>query len=253
MTWHAGNLTLSKHCFCGAEDGVSAGFYQGLNVNTRSDDVPENILRNLDIAASRVGLKKENLVLLVQGVSAVTAFVDQPSQDKIVADGLVTTQPHIGLCIRTADCAPVLLEDKVHGVIGAAHAGWRGAFKGIIENVVALMLEKGAKIENIAAAVGPCIGQKSYEVDEGFHQQFVEKNKSFAKYFIIALKESHYLFDLENYCVDRLRMLGLDNIIASGQDTYQMKNEYYSFRRFTHLGLVQKPKCFPTELSVITL
>ena len=253
MTWCADNLTLNKHCFCGADGGVSKGFYQGLNVNTRSDDEPENVSLNLDIAAARVGLKKENLVLLVQGVSDVTAFVDQPSQDKIVADGLVTTYPNIGLCIRTADCAPVLLEDRIHGVIGAAHAGWRGAFKGIIENVVALMLEKGAKLESIAAAVGPCIGQESYEVDEGFYQQFVEKEKDFAQYFIKGFRKFHYLFDLESYCVDRLKVLGLDNIIASGQDTYQLKDKYYSFRRFTHLGLVQKPKCFPTELSVITL
>ena len=253
MTWIAPNLTPNKHCFCGTEGGVSTGFYQGLNVNTRSDDNPDTVAKNLDIAAARVGLKKENLLLLVQGVSATAVYVDKAVQDIIEADGLVTDKPNIGLCIRTADCAPVLFEDRKNRIIGAAHAGWRGAFKGVIENVVALMIEKGAQLQNIAAAVGPCIGQNSYEVDHIFYEQFLENDSNSAQYFIEGKKENFYQFNLELYCINKLKKLGIDNITASGQDTYILKDEYYSFRRFTHQGLVQKPKCFPTELSVITL
>ncbi|MCQ2741275.1 MAG: peptidoglycan editing factor PgeF [Alphaproteobacteria bacterium] len=253
MTWIAPNLTIGKHCFCGSAGGVSQGIYKGLNVNTRSDDVPENLVVNLDIAAARVGLKKENLLLLRQGVSATAVFVEKASQDMIEADGAVTNRPDIGLCIRTADCAPVLLEDRQNGIVGVAHAGWRGAFKGIIENVVALMIEKGAVVENIKAAVGPCIGQKSYEVDEAFYKQFTEKDQNFTKYFVSG-KDSHfYQFDLEEFCVDVLKKCGILDISVSGLDTYALAEDYYSLRRITHQGIVQKPKCFATELSVIVL
>ena len=146
-----------------------------------------------------------------------------------------------------------MLEDRAAGVIGAAHAGWRGAYKGIIENVIALMLSKGARKENIAAAVGPCIAQKSYEVDAGFFRQFTEKDAGFNRYFKAGVREGFYQFDLERFCVDRLRKSGIVNITASGLDTYTLKDEYYSFRRFTHQGIVQRPKCFPTELSAIVL
>ncbi len=253
MTWQAPNLDKQKHCFFGSKGGVSSGKYAGLNVNTRSFDDKEALEQNLKIAAARLGVKKENLLLLNQGVSATAVYVDEVSQNKIEADGLVTDCANIALCIRTADCAPVLLEDRVNGVIGAAHAGWRGAVKGIIENVIKLMLEKGAKLENIAAAVGPCIGQKSYEVDEGFYRQFVEQNAAFDKYFILGERKGFYLFDLETFCVDKLKACNIKNIAFSAKDTYALKDEYFSFRRFTHLGLIDGPKDFPTELSAIVL
>ena len=251
--WTAANLQQEKHCFFGAAGGVSEGIYKGLNVNTKSDDRPEHLDINLDRAAARFGLKKENLVLLNQGVSADAVYVTEGSRDCVTADGTVTDKKNVILCIRTADCAPVLLEDRAAGVIGAAHAGWRGAYKGIIENVIALMLSKGARKENIAAAVGPCIAQKSYEVDAGFFRQFTEKDAGFNRYFKAGVREGFYQFDLERFCVDRLRENGIVNITASGLDTYALKDEYYSFRRFTHQGIVQRPKCFPTELSAIVL
>lgn len=251
--WTAANLQQEKHCFFGVAGGVSEGIYKGLNVNTKSDDFPERLNANLDRAAARFGLKKENLVLLNQGVSADAVYVTEGSRDCVTADGTVTDKKNVILCIRTADCAPVLLEDRTAGVIGAAHAGWRGAYKGIIENVIALMLSKGARKENIAAAVGPCIAQKSYEVDAGFFRQFTEKDAGFNRYFKAGVREGFYQFDLERFCVDRLRESGIVDITASGLDTYALKDEYYSFRRFTHQGIVQRPKCFPTELSAIVL
>ena len=251
--WKAANMQQEKHCFFGVAGGVSEGIYKGLNVNTKSDDFPERLNANLDRAAARFGLKKENLVLLNQGVSADAVYVTEGSRDCVTADGTVTDKKNVILCIRTADCAPVLLEDRTAGVIGAAHAGWRGAYKGIIENVIALMLSKGARKENIAAAVGPCIAQKSYEVDAGFFRQFTEKDAGFNRYFKVGVREGFYQFDLERFCVDRLRESGIVNITASGLDTYALKDEYYSFRRFTHQGIVQRPKCFPTELSAIVL
>ncbi len=251
--WQAQNLLKSKHCFFGCMGGVSLGKYSGLNVNTKSQDDIERVKKNLDIAAGVVGLSRDDLLLLNQGVSDKVVFVEHASHDKIEADGAVTNIENIGLCIRTADCAPVLFEDRISGVIGVAHAGWRGAFKGIIANVVKMMLEKGAKLENIATAVGPCIGQKSYEVDINFYNQFVEKNSVNAKYFKKGMRKESYFFDLQSFCVDDIKKAGIENINVSNKDTYELKDEYYSYRRFTHQGIIDKPKDFATELSVIVL
>lgn len=248
MSWQASNLCSEKHCFFGSQGGCSEGFYVGLNVNTKSDDDPAAVRRNLQTAAARLGLNYENLHLLNQGVSNRVEYVDQASQDVVTADGAVTTRPDVVLCIRTADCAPVLLADYKHGVIGAAHAGWRGALAGVIENTVDLMCQKGAATDCIAAAVGPCIGQQSYEVDQAFYEAFARP-----EYFVKGAREGHYLFNLEAFCIDRLKACGIGNIVASGIDTYAEAGKYYSFRRFTHQGLIKKPKCFPTELSAIVL
>ena len=252
MSYHAPNLPHGKHCFFGSDGGRSEGFYRGLNVNTKSDDDKDNLIFNLNEAASYFGLDSSRLHLLNQGVSAIVEYVDKPAQDSMQADGVVTDRPNVVLCIRTADCAPVLLADYEHGVIGAAHAGWRGALSGVIENTTDLMLAKGAKLKNIAAAVGPCIGQASYEVDEVFYRQFVEKNADFGRFFITG-KPGHYQFDLEAFCKSRLETRGIADVSVSGLDTYALTESYYSFRRFTHQNLVRKPKCFPTELSAIVL
>ena len=122
-----------------------------------------------------------------------------------------------------------------------------------IENVIALMIEKGAELKNIKAAIGPCIMQKSYEVDANFYNQFLEQASSNKQYFIEGKKEGHFYFDLPNYCLDRLKKAGIESVEVSYSDTYAMEDEYFSFRRFTHQGLVSEHKDFPTQVSVITL
>ena len=252
MSYFAPNIPKSKHCFFGSAGGFSVGFYQGLNVNTKSDDDKNCVQANLNEAAAYFGKDSSNLHLLNQGVSSVVEYVDEPTRDMMQADGVVTDKHNIILCIRTADCAPVLLADYENGVIGAAHAGWRGALGGVIENTINLMIKKGAEPDKISAAIGPCIGQVSYEVDEIFYRQFVEKHADFARFFIDG-KFKHYQFDLEAFCKNRLNNIGIDNVSISNMDTYSLANDYYSFRRFTHQNLVKKPKCFPTELSAIVL
>lgn len=253
MGWQANNLKKDRHYFFGSVGGVSAGKYTSLNANTKSCDDVSLLMQNLQIIAKKVGLEKDCLVLLNQGVSNKAVYVEEPSCDTIVADGIVTTKKGIALCIRTADCAPVLFEDRKNGVIGVAHAGWRGAFKGILENVVNLMIEKGAKAEDINAAIGPCIMQKSYEVDLNFYNQFIEQSLQNKRYFVVSKKDNYFYFDLPRYCLDCLKMLGIKNVEISNIDTYEQKNEYFSFRRFTHMGLVGKPRDFPTQVSIITL
>ena len=253
MTWQANNLDKDKHCFFGSSGGFSKGKYAELNANTKSYDDKDCLMKNLQAIANKVGLEKENLVLLNQGVSNTAVYIEKASWDTVVADGTVTTKKGIGLCIRTADCAPVLFEDRKNGVIGAAHAGWRGAFKGIMENVISLMIKNGAELKNIKAAIGPCVMQKSYEVDENFYNQFLEQTADNKKYFISGIRDGHFYFDLPNYCLDRLKKVGIENIEVSYLDTYALDDEYFSFRRFTHQGLVSEPRDFPNQVSVITL
>ena len=248
MSWFASNLPREKHCFFDASGGFSTGIYQSFNVSISSQDNPQNVRKNLEKAAAYFGLKPENLNMLKQGVSAHPEYVSEAKQWQVTADGAVTDKPDVILCIRTADCAPVLLADYANGVIGAAYAGWRGAFGGIIENTLKLMLDKGAELKNIAAAVGPCIGQKSYEVDEVFYQTIGKP-----EYFAAGNRGGRWQFNLEQYCVDKLQILGIENICASGIDTYDKANGYFSFRRNTHLGLISQPKDFPVELSAIVL
>ena len=254
MSYRAANLIKEKHCFFGAEGGVSQGIYASLNFNFYSSDNMENIRKNIEIATAALGLKPENLLLMHQGVTNHAEYVSRPSIKEITADGAVTDVPGIILAISTADCAPVLLADYENGVIGAAHAGWRGAFKGVIENTVALMLERGARKESIRAAVGPCIGQASYEVDEGFYQHFTAEQKGYEAFFIPGKREGHYQFDLEAFCKRRLEDCGIKNITVSGLDTCALRGEYFSFRRCTLEGsIIGGAKNFPVEMSAIVL
>lgn len=254
MSYQAANLPVGKHCFFGCEGGVSQGIYASFNFNFSSDDSRENLFKNIEIATGKFGLRPENLLLMHQEVSSHVEYVTQASIKEITADGAVTDRPGIMLGISTADCAPVLLADYKNGVIGAAHAGWRGAFKGVIENTVELMVAKGAKRDNICAAVGPCIGQPSYEVDVGFYRQFLDRDQSFSKYFKFGNKEGFYQFNLEAFCYDRLESCGISNISVSGLDTCALENDYFSYRRNTLRGLIKGgPKNFPVELSTIVL
>ena len=252
MSWLAPNLPREKHCFFDSFGGCSEGLYASLNVSTKSGDDPFRVRQNLEKTAAYFGLHADRLHLLKQGVSNKVEYTAEPTPGRVEADGAVTDKPGVVLCIRTADCAPVLLADYENGVIGAAHAGWRGAFAGVIENTVALMVKKGACLENIAAAVGPCIGQKSYEVDDGFYRVFTEKDAAFGCFFALG-RPGHRQFDLEGFCVSRLEACGIGNISASGIDTFEEENGYYSFRRNTLRGLVGRKGDFPVEMSAIVL
>lgn len=253
MSYIAKNLPAEKHCFWGAEGGVSTGIYKSMNLSFKSDDDLKNLNQNYGIVAARFGLKKENIHVMYQGFTNNVQYVSEPSFGQVVADGAVTDKKNFVLSIGTADCAPVLLADYQNGIIGAAHAGWRSAFKGVVENTLDLMIAKGAKLSNIAAAVGPCIGQSSYEVSEDFYQQFLNTNPVFERFFINGVKTGFYQFDLEAFVLSKLKNYGVENCTVSGLDTYALKGQYHSFRRNTHLNLIPAQDCFPTEISTIVL
>ena len=252
MTWYAPNLT-SSHRFFGSKGGFSTGVFAGLNISPKGNENPQEFEQNLAYVATQFGLDSSHLMMLNQGVSNVAHYVSAPSQYQLDGDGLVTDKNDIILCLRTADCAPILLEDTKNHIIGAAHAGWRGAFFGIIENVIDLMLQKGAELDHISAAIGPCIAQKSYEVDDNFYQTFISANTDYAKYFALSSTNNHYLFDLESFCYDKLQSCGIKDISASHLDTYELEEDYYSYRRFTHRHQVLNNGGFAAQMSAIVM
>ncbi|HEY5721045.1 MAG TPA: peptidoglycan editing factor PgeF [Allosphingosinicella sp.] len=237
------------HGFFGRRGGVSEGVCAGLNVGLGSDDDRESIHENRRRAV-QAGAPGARLVTVhqVHSPAALPVAAPWPDDARPRADAMATDRPGLALGILTADCAPVLLADPAAGVIGAAHAGWRGAFGGVIESVVAEMEKLGAERGRIAAAVGPCIARKSYEVDEGLFRRFAEAEPANERFFG-AGREGHYQFDLEGFVLSRLAEAGLGRVEALGEDTYSQPHRYFSFRRATHQGEAD----YGRQISLIAL
>lgn len=221
------------HGFLGRRGGVSLGVVAGLNVGLGSDDDPAHVAQNRARAVAAVA-PGGALVTVYQVHSAEAVRVTEPFPDtqRPHADAMVTDRPGRVLGIVTADCAPVLLADADTGVIGAAHAGWKGARGGVVEAAVAAMARLGARRERIAAAIGPCIAQRSYEVDDDFRQRFAFDDRR----FFIGGREGHSQFDLEAFLVAQLWRSGIERVDALGLDTYADAGRFFSYRRATHAG-----------------
>jgi YfiH family protein len=224
------------HGFLGRRGGISTGICAGLNVGLGSGDDRAAILENRRLAVAAVA-PGARLVTVHQVHSADALYADVPWPDdaRPKADALVTDRPGLALGILTADCTPVLFADREAGVIGAAHAGWKGAFAGVIEATVAAMEARGAKRERIAAAIGPVIARKSYEVDEGFFRRFLEAEPA-NEHFFTPGREGHHQFDIEAFVLARLAAAGVTRAEALGLDTYADPDRFYSYRRATHKG-----------------
>lgn len=237
------------HGFLGRRGGVSTGLAAGLNAGFGADDDVAAVNENRIRAAAAV-LPGARLVSVHQHHSPDCVAVAQPwdDADRPRADALVTDRPGLLLGIVTADCAPVLFADRAAGVAGAAHAGWKGALAGVVENTVAAMEALGASRARIAAAIGPCIAQPSYEVDEGFRARFLAADSANARFFA-AGAPGHWQFDLPGYVVRRLEATGVGAVEACGQDTYSQPSRFFSFRRATHRG---EPN-YGRQLSLIGL
>lgn len=232
----AGALEGVAHGFLGRRGGVSGGVCAGLNVGLGSDDDREAIHENRRRAVEAVA-PGAALVTVHQIHSPDALYAGAPWADdaRPRADAMATDRPGLVLGILTADCAPVLLADAEAGVIGAAHAGWRGAFGGVVESVVAEMERLGAERGRIAAAVGPCVARKSYEIDDGLFRRFVEADPNNERFFGGG-REGHHQFDLEGFVLSRLAEAGLGRVEALGEDTYSQPDRFFSFRRATHRG-----------------
>jgi YfiH family protein len=225
-----------RHGFYGRRGGVSQGLFASLNCGYGSGDEVERVRENRTRAARRLGVAHDRLLTVYQIHSPDAVVVDtcwaREAQPK--ADAMATSAPNIALGILAADCAPVLLADERAGVIGAAHAGWKGALGGVVESAVAAMETLGAKRRDIAATIGPCIGQPSYEVGAEFRAQFLAAAETNAAYFTQGKRADHYQFDLPAYVRGRLETMGLAAVNAIGRCTYADDADYFSFRRTTH-------------------
>lgn len=242
-------LGAVPHGFLGRRGGVSEGVCAGLNVGLGSLDDREAILENRRRAVAAVA-PEAKLLTLHQIHSPDAIYVTAPFADdgRPKADAMVADRPGLVLGILTADCAPVLLADREAGVVAAAHAGWKGALAGVVEATVAEMERRGADRARIAAAVGPCIARRSYEVDEGFLRRFAEADPEHERFFGLG-REGHYQFDLEGFVLARLAASGLTRIEALGEDTYSQADRFFSYRRATHKGEAD----YGRQISLIAL
>ncbi|MDT6939091.1 peptidoglycan editing factor PgeF [Brucella pseudogrignonensis] len=224
------------HGFFTRKGGVSDGIYAGLNVGSGSNDVPELVTENRRRVAETLGVAPDHLITVHQVHSPDVVYVTEPlSTPRPKADAMVTNIPGIAIGALSADCGPVLFADHQAGVIGSAHAGWRGAFTGVLENTIEAMIKLGAKRENIIAVLGPTIGSDNYEVGPEFYAEFTGKDASFATYFQPSDKEDHKLFDLWAFITDRLAAAGV-KADALRECTYADEDQFYSYRRTTHRG-----------------
>jgi YfiH family protein len=231
--FRAGVLGGVPHGFLGRRGGVSTGGIAGLNVGLGAGDADHAVQANRALAVETV-LPGSRLATVYQIHSSDCVEVTEPWPDaeRPQADALVTTTPGLLLGVVTADCAPVLFADVEAGVIGAAHAGWKGAVGGVTDATIAAMERLGARRSRIAAAVGPCIAQPSYEVDAAFRERFGEADAR----FFAAGRPGHFQFDLEGYVAARLESAGVGQVERLGLDTYHDAERFYSFRRATHRG-----------------
>ena len=234
MTPYLTSKSLSvPHGFFGSKGGVSTGTYKSLNAGLRSDDDKAKVTENR--ARIKRALGAEHLISLHQVHSDRVIIAEDRASGEIEADGLVTTVPGLAISALSADCGPVLLADKKAGVIGACHAGWRGALSGIVESTVATMCELGATPNNIAAALGPCIGPDNYEVGEEFKAEFCEIDSDYAQFFHLPEgKKAH--FNLPSFILSRLAVMEIQ-AEWTGQCTYAHPEDYFSYRRNTHQGI----------------
>ncbi|QGP79746.1 peptidoglycan editing factor PgeF [Sphingobium sp. CAP-1] len=225
-----------QHGFAGRRGGVSTGVHAGLNVGLGSADERAAVLRNRDLARDAL-LPGAPLVTVHQVHSPDVVTVTAPIADSArpPADAMVTDQPGLVLGILTADCVPVLFADAAAGVVGAAHAGWKGAIGGVTDRTIAAMVALGASADRIACAIGPCIGRASYEVTDDFAARFEEEDGANERFFTPG-RPGHCQFDIAAYVAARLAAAGIGRIALLDEDTYSQPDRFYSYRRSCHRG-----------------
>jgi len=240
-----------RHGFFGRKGGASKGIYASLNCGLGSGDNRQLVLNNRADVALRLNLAPDRLITAYQHHSSEIITVTKPWRhaDAPKADGMVCKLSNIGLGLLTADCAPVLFADNTAGVIGAAHAGWRGAVSGVTDNIITAMENLGAQRSSIVAVIGPAISQNAYEVGPEFITAFVEQDAENRQFFVPSARNKHYMFDLPEYLMQRLQRVGLAAVSCLKTCTYAREKQFFSYRRATHKG----EKDYGRQISVIAL
>ena len=226
-----------SHGFFNRNGGKSKGIYKSLNCGLGSNDKKINIQKNLKIAKNKISKNSKNILLVNQTHSQKYIYINNSNKIKskrVKADAIITNQKKLPIAILTADCVPILIYDDTSKIIAAIHAGWKGAYKGIIDNVIRFMIKKGSKIRNIHAAIGPSISQRNYNVKKDFLKRFLKKNKK-NKVFFKKRKNLIY-FNLPKYVKSQLISNKISNIDHINIDTYNYKNNFFSARRSLRLN-----------------
>lgn len=231
-------LTGIRHAFFTRSGGVSQGVYSSLNGGVGSRDAPEKVDENRARMAAVLGVNADRFLTAFQIHSPDVVVAKEPwtRDSRPRADAIVTQVPRLAIGVSTADCGPLLFADGEAGVVAAAHAGWRGAFSGVIEATVAAMEELGAVRSRIIAALGPTIRQSNYEVGPEFVERFLAADSANARYFKPSQREGHAMFDLCGYiaqCVQRARITQFEDL---GLCTYEERERFFSYRRSTQFG-----------------
>ncbi len=226
------------HGFFTRIGGASSGIFTALNCGGGSSDQAEIVSLNRGKVAEEMGVEPKALVGVHQVHSPDVAVIDAPTQERRRADALVTATPGVALSVLTADCQPILFADPEAQVIGAAHAGWRGALDGVLEATLDAMDGLGAERGRVRAVIGPSISQRAYEVGQEFLERFMDEDPMTSRFFVSGKAEGKYQFDLTGYGLSRLRAAGVAEAEWTGHCTYSDPERFYSYRRATHRGEV---------------
>lgn len=215
---------------------VNLGFLGKNCIIDRSLENLDNFIEKLEVSYPKINLKNPLFLNQIHSDAVVViddiAKIHQKHLPK--ADALVTNLKNLPICVITADCVPIIFFDEINEIIAIAHAGWRGAKAGIIENTIQEMLKLGAKIEHIQAQIGPCIRQDSYEISVEFYDEFTNNNPENAQLFKESSKNEHFMFNLIQYCIKTIHYLGIKSIKDVEVDTYKSEKDFFSYRRSTH-------------------
>ncbi|MES1990700.1 MAG: peptidoglycan editing factor PgeF [Pseudomonadota bacterium] len=244
-------ITHVSHGFFTREGGVSTDIYASLNCGLGSDDDKDAVTENRARVAKEIGVAAVNLLTVHQIHSADVVHVTDTWTPATApkADAMVTDRTGIALGVLAADCTPVLFADTKAKIIGAAHAGWKGAFTGVLEATINAMVVLGATRGNIAAAVGPCISRDAYEVGPEFRARFVEAREANAKWFTPSARDGHFMFDLTAYVASRLEAAGIGTVTRLNTCTYADESKFFSYRRTTYRAEAD----YGRQISVIAL
>jgi len=238
-----------KHGFFNSVGGKSKKIYKSLNCGSASKDLSSNVKKNLKIVKKKINKSAKDIFLLNQTHSNKFVYIDDKYKLKVKpkVDAVITNQRNLPIAVLTADCVPILIHDNKKNIIAAIHAGWKGAYKGIITKVIQFMIKKGCKLNNIIAVIGPAISVKNYEVKEDLKKKFLKIDKKNKKFF--KIKTNKLYFDLTKYVKSLLLENKIENIEKINIDTFNIKNKFFSARRALRL----KHNDYGRNISIIML
>ena len=238
-----------KHGFFNSSGGKSKGIYQSLNCGPGSKDLSFNVKKNLEVVKKKISNSAKNIFLLNQIHSNKLVYIDNNYKltKKPKADAVITNQKNLPIAVLTADCVPILICDNKKRIVAAINAGWKGAFKGIIDKVIKFMVKKGCSLKDITAVIGPSISVKNYEVKDDFMKKFIKKDKKSLKYF--KIENNKLYFDLSKYVYSQILQNKIKNIDTIKLDTFDVKNKFFSARR----ALSLKQNDYGRNISIIML